>query len=81
MNKNDYSAITLGQLIDTLAAADQTLIVPNGFGEPDSWRGIYAFLRFDPKFDVSVGSMLEYARNVHNDARYTVLHRRIWRLQ
>jgi hypothetical protein len=63
MNVNDYGAITLGQLIDTLEAADQTLVVRDGFGHPDSWRGVYAFLRFSPERDTTVADMLTHARS------------------
>jgi hypothetical protein len=61
MNDNDYGAITLGQLIDTLKSADQSLLVADGFTEPDSWRGVYAFLRFSPARNTFVKDMLFYA--------------------
>jgi hypothetical protein len=63
MNDNDYGAITLGQLIETLESADQTLVVADGFTKPDSWRGVYAFLRFGPARNTVVSDMLAHARS------------------
>lgn len=63
LSSNEYGAITLGQLIDTLAAADQSAVVFDGFAEPDSWRGVYAFLAFAPKTNALVSDMLRHARS------------------
>jgi len=63
VNHNAYGAITLGQLIDTLAAADQSAVVFDGFGEPDSWRGVYAYLAFSPLENATVSDMLKHARS------------------
>jgi hypothetical protein len=63
MNKNDAGAVTLGQLIDTLEAAEPTRVVVDGFGEPDSWRGVYAFLAFAPKNGTTVAEMLAHAKS------------------
>ncbi len=62
MNVNEYGAISLGQLIDTLERAPQDRIAVDGFGKPGSWRGVYAFLRFDPKRNATAAEMLRYAR-------------------
>jgi hypothetical protein len=58
LQQNTYGAVTLGQLIDTLTLADQALVVPDGFGTADSWRGVYAFLRFNPERNTVVADML-----------------------
>jgi hypothetical protein len=63
MNANEYGAVTLGQLIDTLAAADQAHVVEDGFGEPMSWRGVYAFVGFSPVRNAVVADMLNWARS------------------
>lgn len=63
LRPNEYGAVTLGQLIDTLAAADQGAVVWDGFGLPGSWRGVYEFLAFRPKADAVVADMLRHARS------------------
>ena len=63
MNVNEYGAISLGQLIDTLEQVPYDLVVEDGFGEPDSWRGVYAFLRFQPQRNAIAGEMLQHARS------------------
>jgi hypothetical protein len=53
----------LGQLIEALRAADQSLIAPFGFAEPMSYRGYYEDLAFQPAKNVSVASMLAHAES------------------
>ncbi len=54
--------MTLGDLIETLEAADPEHWVKHGFGEPHSYRGDYSEVAFTPVDDVTVGSMLAHAR-------------------
>lgn len=53
----------LGELISALEAADQRLVLPDGFNNPHSWRGIYADLAFQPAKNVTVAAMLADARS------------------
>lgn len=53
----------LQELIDALAAADQTYIAPLGFGSPHSYRGYYFDLAFEPAENVTVASMLTHAKS------------------
>lgn len=54
--------MTLKQLIDALAAADQDHVVPLGFGRPWSYRGDPSQVAFVPETDVTVASMLAEAK-------------------
>lgn len=54
--------MTLGELIKALEAADPELVVPHGFGDPDSYRGYYEDLAFAPRENVTVRQMLDDAR-------------------
>ena len=53
----------LQQIIEALAAADQTYIAPLGFGPPDSYRGNYFDIAFEPESNVTVASMLAHAKS------------------
>ncbi len=53
----------LGELIKTLEKAPPEKIVPHGFGTPDSYRGYYEQLAFEPRKNVTVGEMLAYAKS------------------
>lgn len=53
----------LNELIKTLEAADQTLVLPDGFDSPHSYRGYYAELAFEPAHNITVGDMLAAARD------------------
>ena len=53
----------LQKLIDALAAADQTYVAPLGFGPPDSYRGNYICVAFEPAENVTVASMLAHAKS------------------
>lgn len=56
----------LGELIEALEAADQDLVLPDGFNNPHSYRGFYEDLAFEPAKDVSVRDMrlaAQYALN------------------
>lgn len=53
--------MTLGELINRLEMHDKRRIIPNGFGNPHSYRGIYSELAFAPAKDMTVGEMLDLA--------------------
>ena len=55
--------MTLGELIERLEKEDPTKVILNGFGEPMSYRGYYDELAFEPMRNVTIGSMLMYARS------------------
>lgn len=55
--------MTLDELITALESADPTLIVPNGFTHPHSYRGYYDELAFEPASNVTVAAMLADARS------------------
>lgn len=56
--------MNLGQLIDMLnLMLDKSRIVPKGFKNPHSWRGIYAELAFEPAENVSISDMLKAAES------------------
>lgn len=54
--------MTLGELIKALESADPARVVPRGFSIPDSYRGYYDQVAFRPAENVTIGSMLAYAR-------------------
>ncbi len=54
--------MTLGELIEFLAARDPAIVVPVGFNRPHSYRGFYEQLAFEPARNVTAGSMLACAR-------------------
>lgn len=54
--------MTLQDLIDRLEQEDPETVVPIGFHNPHSYRGIYRELAFEPKKNVTVGEMLDAAR-------------------
>lgn len=58
----------LNELIDTLEAADQTLVLPDGFDSPHSYRGFYNELAFEPAYDITVADMLEAARDARGSS-------------
>lgn len=53
----------LKDLIDWLEEQNPNLTVTHGFGEPDSYRGYYQDVAFEPKENVTFGEMLGYARS------------------
>jgi hypothetical protein len=55
--------VFLKDLIEWLEKQDPKAHVPHGFGSPDSFRGIYDDLAFEPKEDACIGDMLNHARN------------------
>lgn len=55
--------LSLGELIEALAALPPTLVMPLGFAHPHSYRGYYEQLAFETRRDVTVGSMLDAARS------------------
>jgi len=55
--------MTLGELIKTLEKYPADQIVERGFGSPDSYRGDYSQLAFNPEVNVTVGEMLDHAKS------------------
>ena len=55
--------MTLGELIAALEEADQSLVVPDGFSRPHSYRGYYDQLAFEPARNVTVAHMLSEAKS------------------
>ena len=54
--------MTLGELIKALEKAEPGRVVRFGFSMPDSYRGFYDQVAFRPAQNVTVASMLSYAR-------------------
>jgi hypothetical protein len=54
--------MTLSELIAALEAANPDTIVPVGFRNAHSYRGIYSELAFEPFENVKVSEMLQCAR-------------------
>jgi hypothetical protein len=54
--------MTLGELIEFLAARDPQKVVPLGFHKPHSYRGYYEDLAFEPCEQTTVGAMLACAK-------------------
>lgn len=55
--------MTLDELITALEAEDPDRLLPLGFSNPHSWRGVYMDLAFEPTANVTVGQMLADARS------------------
>lgn len=55
--------LCLGELIAYLETKAPDVTVPNGFGEPMSYRGDYANVAFKPASDVKIGDMLQHAKS------------------
>jgi len=53
----------LKSLIKVLEKLPQDLVVPKGFSNPHSWRGIYAELAFEPTENTKVADMLADAKS------------------
>jgi hypothetical protein len=58
----DFAIASLGEVISHLEKLPRDMIVSNGFGNPHSYRGIYADLAFEPKSNTTVGKMLDEAK-------------------
>jgi len=54
--------MVLGELISELKKHNAKKVVPFGFGKPNSYRGFYEDVAFEPAENVTVGSMLKYAK-------------------
>ena len=54
---------TLGEIITYLRTLPREQHVPHGFGEPQSYRGYYEDLAFEPVADTTVGAMLDAAES------------------
>lgn len=52
----------LGELIEYLEKEDPDKVVPLGFRQPDSYRGYYDQLAFEPVKNITVGAMLACAK-------------------
>lgn len=52
----------LGELISALEQHDRDRVVPIGFARPHSHRGSYEQLAFEVRENVTIGSMLDAAR-------------------
>jgi len=56
--------MTLGELIDKLSAyPDQDAVFKIGFKNPDSWRGSYDEIAFEPAKDVPLKIILKQAED------------------
>lgn len=55
--------MTLAELIAALEAVDPDRMLPLGFSNPHSWRGVYSELAFEPTANVTVREMLADARS------------------
>lgn len=53
----------LKDLIAELEKLPADLVFPNGFGDPNSWRGSYSELAFEPRESVTAGEMLANAKS------------------
>lgn len=53
----------LKDLIELLEKFPADMHVAEGFGNPHSWRGVYAELAFEPVDNTTVGEMLREARS------------------
>ena len=58
---NSY-ALTLGDVIKRLERLSPDLRCTPAFGEPDSWRGVYAYIAFAPRESATVREMLSCAK-------------------
>ena len=54
--------MVLKDLIEWLEGCDAGIVLPHGFHRPHSYRGFYDELAFVPAENVTIGSMLECAR-------------------
>lgn len=54
--------MNLGELICELKKHDAKKVVAIGFGKPNSYRGYYEDIAFEPAENVTIGSMLKFAK-------------------
>jgi len=52
----------LQSLISRLEQEEADLVVPNGFNSPHSYRGYYEQLAFEPASNITIGEMLQCAK-------------------
>lgn len=52
----------LRDIIERLGREDPNRVLPIGWGAPDSYRGYYEDLAFEPATNVTIGSMLDNAK-------------------
>jgi len=55
--------MTLGEIIEFLEQQPPEKVVPVGFCNPHSYRGVYEYLAFEPTCGTTVGEMLDEARS------------------
>jgi len=53
----------LGELIEFLEKRDPKQVVKLGFSNPDSYRGYYDELMFEPTENITIGDMLKAAKS------------------
>lgn len=57
--------MTLDEYINLLEKYPRDRKVKKGLGNPDSWRGSYEELAFEPVEDTTIGEMIDCAREVN----------------
>lgn len=57
--------MNLGSIIATLREEDPNLVMPIGFHNPDSWRGQYHELMFEPARNIKLGAVLHAAESAN----------------
>lgn len=55
--------MNLGELIAMLSDLDPSIRLREGFTYPDSYRGNYCDVAFEPAENVTIGEMLEHAKS------------------
>jgi hypothetical protein len=62
----EIEKMNLEQIIKFLEELNQDGVVPFGFGEPDSFRGYYEDVAFEPVKDAKISDMLKHAKSAMN---------------
>jgi len=70
MSVNYEGGLSLGELIEILQAQPQDIVLPFGFGCPDSYRGYYDAIMFRPELNITIAQMLTWAKSA-NGAFYS----------
>lgn len=55
----------LQELIECLERLDPNKTIPRGFNKPHSYRGDYSQLAFEPAKNITIGEMLNCAKEAH----------------
>ena len=66
-NRWESDTMNLEQLIEILETKDPNIILRRGFNNPHSYRGYYEQLAFEIVEDISIGDMLECAKDALNN--------------